>query len=332
MGLTFSRASPFIDDRDAAQLSFVITGCDTGFGHATALLLVAKGATVFAGCLTQNGIDGLNSKVAADPKKYRGTLRTGLLDVTSDESVAKFCDRVKAEVPSGIFALLNNAGLGGGGAMELTSLARHKLIMEVNYFGGLRMMQALLPSLRSYIRNHSNNGQPTLAPRVVNIASVAGRTMTPSMSSYTASKHAFKALTETVRMEVRDFGIKVVLIEPYFAVTPMVNAATIEGHARKEYEAAPAEAKEAYGDSSVTGAGRFITDTVNSPLVMTPDYVVGFIAKALLLKRPPHRFLVGLMAWVIVFLRACVPTWILDTVLLRLSGSPSRLLAGAAKK
>jgi NAD(P)-dependent dehydrogenase (short-subunit alcohol dehydrogenase family) len=151
--------------------------------------------------------------VKENPQLYgKGKLKALHLDVSKDKSVSEFAKAVIASEPEGIFALVNNAGVALSGPFEMQDFDQHKALFEVNYFGPVRMMRAFLPSLRNFIRNGSD-----LHPRIINVASVAGRVIAPALSAYCASKHAIKALSEVIRMEVKPFGIKVNIIEPFFA-------------------------------------------------------------------------------------------------------------------
>ncbi len=183
----------------------VITGCSTGIGYSTALRLAADGHDVIA---TMRNPSASDLEAVA---KVRGlSLGVRTLDVDSDASV----DTLFAEVLStkgAVDVLVNNAGLGGGnGAVEELTLEDYRQVMETNYFGALRCVKAVLPSMRE-------RGSGC----IVNVTSQAGLIPMPGMSAYTASKHALEAATESLAVEVSPFGIRVVLIEPGLILTPI---------------------------------------------------------------------------------------------------------------
>src|SRR5262249_19106162 len=128
------------------------------------------------------------------------------LDVTGDESVrAAFQNAGQVDV------LVNNAGLGTFGSVEETPLARFREIMETNYFGVIRCIQAaVLPQMRE-------RGSGV----IVNVSSVAGRIAGGAQAAYSASKWALEALSEALACETKAFGIRVALVEPGVIATPI---------------------------------------------------------------------------------------------------------------
>ncbi|KAI9366830.1 hypothetical protein DFJ73DRAFT_755569 [Zopfochytrium polystomum] len=313
MGVSFSRD---LDNKDLRGKTVVITGCDTGFGRATTLALLSRGVSVYAGCLTQQGIASLSETCSANIQKYPGKLVALYLDVTSDESVKTFTDVVKADVPEGIFALVNNAGILSIGPLEVTPFATQKAVFEVNYFGTLRMLYALLPSLRDYVRTHCTVTAASVRPRIVNVASVAGRF---------ASKNAVRAATEALRVEVAAHGIDAVLIEPFYALSPMLTAGTIDRALIANYANADQEVRDAYppprraegtGTENRGGGANlaFVATQLTSPLSIQPAYVVKFIERAVVAVRPPRRYLVGAAAWILVAFQSITPPWLTEWV------------------
>ncbi|PPJ49128.1 oxidoreductase [Rhizobium sp. KAs_5_22] len=189
----------------AQQKVVVITGASSGIGEATARLLGQKGYRVYGG--------------ARDPSRAKQIpgVRFGALDVTSDDSVASFIAWVLAETGK-IDVLVNNAGVSLVGPVENTSVNEAAKLFDVNVFGPLRMIRAALPSMRN-----ARNGL------IINISSVLGFLPAPFMGLYASSKHAIEGLSESLDHEVRDFNVRVVLVEPTFTNTNLdVNAATTE--------------------------------------------------------------------------------------------------------
>src|SRR5579883_209810 len=166
-------------------LRVLITGAARGIGMATAQLLANRGHSV----------------VATDVSALSGSegIQTHVLDVTSDDSVARCLEEVGP-----LDAIVNNAGItSGGGPVEGYPLDRFRQMFETNTLGPLRLIQAVLPAWRK-------RGSGV----IVNVSSVNGRVSAPLRAAYSASKFALEALTESLHLEVRHFGIRSVLIEP----------------------------------------------------------------------------------------------------------------------
>ncbi|KAJ3102164.1 Retinol dehydrogenase 5 [Phlyctochytrium planicorne] len=243
----------------------VITGCDSGFGRETALKLAKDGYRVFAGCYTEDGENKLARDAQAileeirqsSKQKFHGALATHRLDVTKDSSVETFKEAVERDAPNGIYCLVNNAGVLEVGPGELVPVSVHAQVFAVNYFGPLRMMQAFLPLLRRYAQKNPTPFMYSFLPsfltplafrppRVVNISSMAGRVICPGLSAYSASKHAIKALTDSMRIEIASMGVKVTCIEPFFASTPMVVGAPFKRSMENYVMARQLEVRKAY--------------------------------------------------------------------------------------
>jgi NAD(P)-dependent dehydrogenase (short-subunit alcohol dehydrogenase family) len=169
----------------------LVTGASSGIGKATALALVGAGF----------GVIGTSRNAS------RATPASGVtlldLDVTSDESVATAVGKV-IERHGRIDVLVNNAGVGSSGASEESSVAQDQIVFDVNVFGLIRMTKAVLPHMRA-----QKSG------RIINMSSVGGFAPQPFMASYVASKHAVEGYSESVDHEVREHGVRVLLVEPF---------------------------------------------------------------------------------------------------------------------
>ncbi|KAI9340266.1 hypothetical protein BDR26DRAFT_934525 [Obelidium mucronatum] len=296
----------------------VISGCDTGFGHDTTLALLSNGMTVYAGCYTNTGRQTLEAKVMANPTKYTGTLVALKLDVTSNESVAEFKAKVLETCPrEGIYCMINNAGIAAALPLEILSFESHKSVMEVNYFGVLRMMRAFIPSLRQFAlsQKHHQTTSRMIFPRIITISSIAGRIPVPLLSAYSASKHAVRVLTEVARVELSQFGIKATVIEPSFARTPILVADQAEQQ-DAEFEKASEEVKTAYGKPTIKERRVKAAQVGNDLMTMNPRQVVNVILNAVRLKAPADRYVVGLMGYLVIALKAALPWWIVDWIFL----------------
>ncbi len=169
----------------------LITGCSTGFGRGAAVELTKRGHEVIATARRPEVIKDLDvAQVLA-------------LDVDSDASVAE-----TVAAAGRIDALVNNAGVGMVGPVERLPIDEGKRLFETNFFGALRMIQAVLPQMRE-------RGTGT----IVNVSSVAGRVAPPLDGMYSGTKFALEGLTEALKFEVEHFGIKVAIVEPGFFQT-----------------------------------------------------------------------------------------------------------------
>ena len=182
----------------------LITGTSTGIGLETAIAFARKGYRVFA---------GLRSPARAP--LLQKAIGEGLpivmvqLDVDDDDSVDHAVTGVLQHAGA-IDVLVNNAGIGKSGAIELLSIAASKAMFETNYFGPIRMMRAVLPGMRA-----------RRSGAIVNVTSLCGRVSIPLHGHYTASKYALEAASEALAGEMRPFGVRVAIIEPGVILTPI---------------------------------------------------------------------------------------------------------------
>jgi len=176
----------------------LVTGTSTGIGLATALHFARHGHQVVA--TMRNLAKAGPLEVAARDEKLPVVVRE--LDVTRQESI----DRAMAETVAQqgpIDVLVNNAGIGGATPLELTPEEEHRAMFEANYWGPIRMIRAVLPSMRE-----------RRTGCIVNVTSIAGRVATPNQIAYSASKFALGAASEALAHEVAAFGVRVAIIEP----------------------------------------------------------------------------------------------------------------------
>lgn len=192
----------------------LITGASSGIGRFAAQYLAQRGWRVFGGVRRPGAIDGLPG------------VEPVLLDVTDDASVSAAVATV-AERAGRIDGLVNNAGGSVLGAAEEISTEQARALLDLNVLGVLRMSQAVLPIMR-----RQGSG------RIVNISSVVGFLPAPFMAIYAASKHAVEGLSESMDHEVRQFGIRVALVEPGFTRTNIDTAAPRPDRPLSDYHAA----------------------------------------------------------------------------------------------
>ncbi|MGL4177737.1 MAG: oxidoreductase [Dermatophilaceae bacterium] len=170
----------------------LVTGCSTGIGRATVETLLAHGHTVWASARRVDTLTDLQARGA----------RTVALDVTDERSMADAVTQVEAE-HGAVGALVNNAGYGEYGAVEEVEMDQVRRMFETNVFGLARMCQLVLPGMRRAGRG-----------RIVNISSMGGRMTFPLGGYYHATKYAVEAISDALRQEVREFDIRVVVVEP----------------------------------------------------------------------------------------------------------------------
>ncbi|EMF57586.1 oxidoreductase [Streptomyces bottropensis] len=173
----------------------LVTGASSGIGRETARALVAEGFDVIGTSRDTSRVTPLD-----------GVTFVGL-DVVSDASVAAAVQEVNERFGR-IDVLVNNAGVGSTGAAEETSVAQAQSVFDTNVFGVMRMVTEVLPHMRAQRRG-----------RIVNISSVLGFMPQPYMAVYAASKHAIEGYTESLDHEVREYGVRALLVEPAYTRT-----------------------------------------------------------------------------------------------------------------
>ena len=150
---------------------------------------------------TMRDIGGRNAGKKAELETYSDRITIAEMDVTTDTSVTEAFAHILGEGPIDI--LINNAGIMYIGMTEAYSVAQAAEQMETNYFGAIRAMQAVLPSMRAKGRG-----------LIINTSSIAGRVSVPFFGTYCATKHALEAYSQSLRYEVAPFGVDVALVEP----------------------------------------------------------------------------------------------------------------------
>lgn len=186
-----------------------VTGASTGIGKATALALVKAGFEVIGTSRNTMGVAPYDGVTFLD------------LEVASDESVTTAVGRVIQRFGR-LDVLVNNAGVGSTGAAEESSVAQDQGVFDINVFGLIRMTKAVLPQMRA-----QGNG------RIINISSVVGFIPMPYMAIYAASKHSVEGYSESLDHEVREHGVRVLLVEPGWTKTGLdVNSVKAESPLR----------------------------------------------------------------------------------------------------
>jgi short-subunit dehydrogenase len=273
--------------------SVLITGCSSGIGQAAALALHEAGRTVVATARNPDTLSGLAG---------RG-LRTLALDVTDESSM-----RAAVDTAGSIDVLVNNAGYGLYGTVEQLPMAEIRRQFEMNFFGLVRLTQLVLPGMRA-----AGGG------RILNVSSMGGRATLPGGAFYHASKYAVEALSDALRMEVAQFGIDVVLIEPGPVRTPWneVAAGSVAASAAgSNGNGNDADPYAGFKDA-VTAAFSTATDGPLARFSSSADDIAKVITRAVTVRRPRTRYLINPVARTTVTLRRWLPDRAYDAVLRR---------------
>jgi short-subunit dehydrogenase len=182
----------------------IVTGASSGIGRETALAFAEAGANVV---LAARRLDALE-KIVDEHPAWRERMLIVRTDVTQDNDVARLVERTIAEYGR-IDILVNNAGIGLRALVADSRPEDARRLMELNFFGALRCIQAVLPHMRQQGRG-----------QIVNIGSVVSAIATPRNGIYSASKFALRALSDALRMELHGTGIEVIFIMPSYTDTP----------------------------------------------------------------------------------------------------------------
>lgn len=174
------------------QRVVLVTGASSGIGEACARFLSQRGHRVY----------GFSRRATGTSKAGDNGVIHLAMDITDDRSVKQAVGLV-LEREERIDIVVNSAGIGIAGAVEETSIEEARMQLEVNFFGVLRVCRAVLPAMRE-----SGSGY------IINIGSIGGLIAIPYQGLYSASKFALEGLSESLRVEVKDFGIRVVIVEP----------------------------------------------------------------------------------------------------------------------
>lgn len=270
-----------------ASKAVLITGCSSGIGHATAELLAREGWTVYATARKPETLSDLD----------RAGCRTLSLDVTDEDSMTAAVDAVTA-AEGAVGVLVNNAAYGLQGAVEAVPLDALRAQFETNVFGLVRLTQLVLPAMRARGAGH-----------IINLSSMGGHFSLPGSFGVHASKHAVEAISDALRMELRPFGIAVVIVEPGPIRTAF--GATLNS------TLPAATGTDPYDRFHADVAARI--DAAYEPkitnFVLTADAVAKTVVRAAHRARPRTRYPVGVFARFAITLSRLLPGAALDAVI-----------------
>jgi NAD(P)-dependent dehydrogenase (short-subunit alcohol dehydrogenase family) len=270
----------------------LVTGGSSGIGEATALRLQELGYTTYAAARRVERMEHLTTS----------GIRPLAMDVTDDESMQSGVEQILAE-EGRIDVLVNAAGYGSYGALEDVPLSEARNQVEVNLFGAARLTQLVLPRMRD-----QRSGT------IINITSMGGKIYTPLGAWYHATKHALEALSDCLRMELKSFGIDVVVIEP--------------GSIRTEFNGIAEEKVRAVsGTGPYAPQGNALADTIASESTQRrsspPELIAKTIGKAVTARRPKTRYAAGYGAKPMIFLHDVLPDRAFDAFIRRAVRMPS---------
>jgi NAD(P)-dependent dehydrogenase (short-subunit alcohol dehydrogenase family) len=261
----------------------LVTGASSGIGEATVRALLGAGFTVYAAARRVERMQGLRDDGA----------RILAMDVTSDESMSAGIQQIHDEAGE-LDVLVNNAGYGSYGALERVPIDEARRQFEVNVFGLARLAQLVIPGMRA-------RGSGT----IVNVSSIGGKFYEPLGSWYHAAKFAVEGLSDSLRIELKPFGIRVVLIEP----GPILSEwSTIARDSLLENsEGTPYQ-------ENARKVANVLADFDRPGRAGVPEEVAGAIARAVRSKNPAARYPVGGNAGLILAARKLLPDRAFDAI------------------
>jgi NAD(P)-dependent dehydrogenase (short-subunit alcohol dehydrogenase family) len=270
----------------------VITGASTGIGAACALHLDRSGFQVFAGVRKLD--DGTALRQRASER-----LIPLVLDVTDQDSIHKSQVMVSERVgKDGLFGLINNAGIAVVGPLEAVPISELRRQLEVNLIGQVAVIQAFLPLIR---QAHG---------RIVNMGSIAGRAALPLMGPYAASKFALEAVTDALRLEVQQWGIRVSIVEPGAIATPIWEKS---GKEARDLEAATTTELRTLYETVIAGVRKVVQQAAGRAI--PSEIVAHAVEDALTASRPKTRYLVGADAKIRALMVKFLPDRVSDRLL-----------------
>ncbi|MFZ2804085.1 MAG: SDR family oxidoreductase [Patescibacteria group bacterium] len=270
-----------------------ITGTTRGIGRETALLFARNGWRVFGCGRDEQKIAEVN-EIA---KKENLALEVFRMDVTKQEEIEKGVARIMDATDGvGPDVLVNNAGYQELGPVEDLTLETWYSQFDTNFIAYLSMIKAFVPKMRE-----------RKSGRIINLASVAGRVSFPIYGAYNASKHAVEGMSDALRMELKQFGIKVVIIEP----GPIISNINVTGYANLTKNR---PAQTAYGKLYDEGPEKLARLEKNS---YPTEMAAKKIYRAATASRPRQRYAVTFVASAAIFAKKFLPGWMMDAILSR---------------
>lgn len=263
----------------------LVTGASSGMGKSIAKRLIRDGYQVYVAARSVDKMTDL-AKLGAQPLR---------MDVSKDAEIVAGVDTILAQT-GGVDVLINNAGFGLYGPVEEISIDEARYQFEVNLFGAARLTQLLLPSMRAKRSGH-----------IVNVTSMGGKIYSVLGAWYHATKHALEGWSDCLRLEVAEFGIKVVVIEPGVIETGFGDAASDTIVKRS--------ASGPYG-RLVQMVAKSIKNTYGQGTGTSPDVIADVVSKAVASSNPRTRYAAGKFAKMLINMRAWLGDKMFDRIIL----------------
>ena len=288
------------DDRNGDGRPVVITGTSTGIGAASAVLLADEGFRTFAGVRDEADGEALRSRTSGD-------LTPLPIEITDEGSIAAAAQTVSDAVGDrGLAGLVNNAGIVKPGPLELQPLADFRTQLEVNLVGQVAVTQAFIPLIRL--------GEG----RIVNVGSIGGHVALPLHGAYSASKFGMEAVSDALRLELRQWRIPVSLIDPGATETAIFDKTLAEID-----EVTKALVRRGHPEYELQLAGiRRLVEKTAADAAPAQD-LAKTVLKALTAKKPKARYLAGHGAEAAAALARTAPDGVKDRAVAREAGLPA---------
>jgi NAD(P)-dependent dehydrogenase (short-subunit alcohol dehydrogenase family) len=265
----------------------LVTGGSSGIGERTAIRLREAGFTTYAVARRLDRMEGI----------AQAGVTTFAMDVTDDGSMTAGIERILGE-HGRLDVLVNNAGYGSYGAVENVPIDEARRQFEVNLFGLARLIQLVTPGMRE-----------RASGRIVNISSIGAKFYEPLGAWYHATKFALEGFSDSLRLELAPFGVRVVIVEPGAILTEWSDIAgdsAVESSRGTPYE------------QQAAGLRRRFEQAYRPAMASNPDVVAKAVAKAATARRPRTRYPVGRGARSVLTARAVLPDRAFDAVVSRL--------------
>ena len=290
---------------NASSRAVLITGCSSGIGRVAADTLRDRGYRTFA-----------TARRVADVERLSDEGHESLqLDLTDTRGIHEAIDEVLARTSGRLYGLFNNGGFGQPGAVEDVPVEALRVQFETNVFGWHTAIRRVLPVMRA-----AREG------RIVQNSSVLGLVALRYRGAYVASKYAIEALTDAMRLELRDSGVHVSLIEP----GPVVSRFRANSYEAFKRNIDPASSP--HRDIYRAVEQRMRSDDQEAPFTLPESAVVAKLLHALESPRPKARYYVTVPTYALGFLKRILPTRWLDAALNRISDSELRGSTGDSER
>lgn len=263
----------------------LVTGASSGMGKAIAKRLIQDGYQVYAAARSVDKMADL-AKLGAQPLR---------LDVSRDEEIVASVETILKQT-GGVDVLVNNAGFGLYGPVEEIGIDEARYQFEVNLFGAARLTQLLLPAMRARRSGH-----------IVNISSMGGKIYSVLGAWYHATKHAVEGWSDCLRLELAEFGIKVVIVEPGVIETGFGDGAS-ESIVKRSVSGP-------YG-RLVQMVAKSIKNTYGQGTGSDPDVIADVVSKAVSSKSPRIRYAAGKYAKMLIGMRNWLGDRMFDRIIL----------------